>query len=344
MLLKKFFVIVILSMAGFACNLTAMQGLIANFYHNLTLKKKKPDYSINLMWINENLKKDQEYIHPSNDEFASTICKWAALNKDGVVNVWYDEEMTTTDAIKNTHKAIIRECSQYSYKALVRLKNVRKLSEVKEHPKAFSDKMPVYFRADLLRSTAGFNHISRNKINYFVYSDLDAEPITEKQLFDEKTKEDLKRYGMVLTRPSEFPGYSGFENSFQIMSNHKSNLLQAKKTALIDLNIKRAYDVQDKNLSGVKSLEQAVYRSYNDMFKYFYHLEGCGEFKVRSSEKTLERYDKDKHGLEPFERHMFFFPRDNCCNGKDFRHGGFIPTKEVNVPLSVHFGPGSHKS
>src|SRR5260221_8690020 len=264
MLLRKFFTVVIVSMVGFAHNTIPMQVLIADFY-NKRNSKDKPKYSINLMLINERLKKDQKFIHPSNDEFASIICKWAVLNKNGVVNVWYDEEMTTLEAIKNTDEAIAKECSQYPEKASVRLKNERKLPEIKDKPGAFSDKMSVYFRADLLRATVGYNHVSQGKVDYFVYSDLDVKPMDENEIFDEITKENLKHYGMVMAKSSRFPEKEGFENSFQILSNHKPNLLQAQKTAVIDLNIKRA---EETWWFFAQNLDQKVYYSYPYMFKY----------------------------------------------------------------------------
>src|SRR5260221_2613510 len=139
MLLKKFFTVVIVSMVGFAHNTIPMQGLVADFY-NKRNSKDKPKYSINLMWINERLTKDQKFIHPSNDEFISTACKWAVLNKNGVVNVWYDGELSTSDAIENTKNAIQKKHQGNSriafitqqFKAPIRLKDVRDLPKVKE--------------------------------------------------------------------------------------------------------------------------------------------------------------------------------------------------------------------
>jgi hypothetical protein len=367
-LFKKLAIAVMFGFSGFVGNIVAMQGLIANFYNPFKTKNKRK-YSINLMWINEKFNKEQEFIHPSNNEFVSTICKWAALNQNGVVNVLYDGELSTPEAIENTKKAIQKKHLGNALmasiiqpsKTLIKLKDVREFPEVKEHSTIFSDsRMPVYFRADILRPIAGYNAMSQGETDYFVYSDLDVKPLSENQLFDTKTKKYLEQYGMVMAYGGEF---LGFENSFQIISNHKPNLLEAIKLVNIDLNIERAYNAQNGKLANAsrrkpkgpyfKPLEQIVYDSYRPMFEYFYHLEGCGTCFAPYFKDGIwddKMYDKNMHGLNPFgprslgDKTIVFKAKNDWCRGKRHDYNGkkyynepYIPIKKVNVPRS-HFG------
>lgn len=310
-------------------NIFKQDQLRAFFLYDQDVKdniKEKLNYSVNLMWINDKLQENQQFIHPKNDEFVSTICKWAALNDNGVVNVWYDSEMTTADAVNNTDTAIKKASSDFEH---IVLRNVRELSEVQNDKDVFTMQQPIYFRVDLLRAIAAYNDVSQNKVDYFVYSDLDGKPISEDQLFDEQTIQNLKQYGMVM---AQIPSSSekGAENGFQIISSYKPNLLKAKKTALIDANIKQAKQ-------GLV-WEQKIYYSYRPMFQYFYHLEGCGKLGTVGEGWKWEDYDENKHGLDLIHNHSFmsFDLYDDWCKSKYSPSLPFIPTKNVNLPPS-HF-------
>lgn len=266
------------------------------------------DVSINVMWINERLKKDQLYIYPAQDE--KSMCKdlldnvfsWALKNPGCMVNIWFDGELTSEGAVKNTKELIKKRSREYSGVILVALRDIRALPQVIEHPDVFSHEVPVYFRVDLLRSIMAVNMISTGEIFCFIYADLDMEPLSREEIFDFETIEKLQKYGIVMAPGEPY----GFENGFQIISNHKANLLKSMKWTVIELNIIRAYNALKgdfyafdgtKSNGLLKPLEQVVYDSYYGMFEYFYYLEKYGILKIGA---YGECYDEEKHGLEPF--------------------------------------------
>ena len=372
---KKLFFFVMLLVLSTTLNIYAAE---------LTPKKLK--YSINLMWINKSLNKDQLYIHPSKDEkeleknFLSHIFKWAEANQDGVVNVWFDSAAIPAKAVDNTLILIKNYADKHPKMAPIGLRDVRKLSKVIENPKVFSgdevsiercfgegennycrkfkDRMPVYFRVDLLRPIIALHILSTTKeADYFVYADLDMEPLSQEQLFDDETMVNLGKYGIVMARG----GWLGFENGFQIISNDNKHLFEAIEWALIQLNIERAYNALKGTFYNVshtqprgsmEPLQQVVYDSYLSMFKYFYYLEGYGKLTVpkhipvevklpdgstRSEIKTTYRdYDKDKDGLKPFGLEYLLSVMQFTSDNKQFEEGSFgklwIPTKKVNLP------------
>jgi hypothetical protein len=287
-------------------------------------------YNLNLMWINKELKEEQKGIHPENDTFVETIVNWAKCNKRSTVNVWFDSELTSEKSVQATQFLLDKHAN--SSMGRIVLKDIRTLQKVKDNSVVFSDlRMPVYFRADLARALVLDFMIQNNPDQYSIYSDLDIPPLSKPQLFDLETRKNLKKYGMVLAAHCFH-----HENGFQIMSNHKPNLLAAQNTALIDVNIARAHNIINHNTAyGGDStmLAQSVYRSYHSMFEYFYHLEGCGAC-VMNSDGTS--YDKDKHGLEVFglrrfdKQHYTFERGDKWCSLNEY--DVIIPTKDVNYP------------
>src|SRR5579871_4788266 len=154
-------------------------------------------YTINLMWINSKLREDQDLICPDNQPCLSQIFSWATKNPESKVDFWFDSEKTTDEQVKKTRK--LMQSGHTTSMAPIALRDIRDLPEVKENTKIFSDtRIPVYFRADLLRAIAGFNVIAQKDTDHFVYADLDMNAISKKELFNRKTQQDLQQYGMVL--------------------------------------------------------------------------------------------------------------------------------------------------
>lgn len=296
------------------------------------------NYSVNLMWLNKSLQPTQQFIHPAtslddlNREFVDKVIGWAALqSEDATVNVWYDSVLTPALAIENTRRAIEQKISALEGAVLcpIWMMDIRELPTVQENPDVFSDITLVYFRADLARAIAAF-HLTSDATEpyYFVYSDIDLQPISTDNLFDDKTMLTLREHGMVMARDS----CSGFENSFQIISNHKPHLLEAMKWALIDLNTIRAQvAINDRKpaLDGgkldqyelLREMGEIVYMSYTGMFAYFYHLENkarawvdCGSTTRCSTGipdddlglASIALYNKIRDGLKPFNFKMHF--------------------------------------
>lgn len=325
---------------------------------------KELKYSINLMWINRMLDIHQRYIYPAANEevlrknFLDPIFKWAQLNPDSTVNIWFNRELTTSEAIENTWMLIKDNAIKYPKMAPIVLRNVGIIPKVIVNPEVFSDlfsyEIPVSFRVDLLRPIIALYMLSNNETDYFVYGDLDMEPLSQEQLFDDETLHNLQTYGIVMARG----GFLGFEDGFQIISNHNQHLLEAIEWVLVVLNIKRAhnalqgkfYDFCGRQPEGpMKPLQQIIYDTYPDMFKYFYHLEGYGKMEVL--EYTLGKdgeiirtdyrdYDAGRDGLEPFGlnriQREFRFVSDN----EKFleRPHIWVPTKEILLPRSRFHG------
>ncbi|MCF7899118.1 hypothetical protein K9L05_00525 [Candidatus Babeliales bacterium] len=345
-----------------------------------TRQDQEIQYSINLMWVNSRLNPEQKYIFPNTEFYLNCIFKWAQANSGSIVNLWFDSAMTPIHAIENTAMAIEDYKSFHPEVAIIRLRDVRTLPKVQEFSEVFSNQIPVYFRVDLLRLIIALHMLQTNEIDYFVYADLDMRPINKEQIFDQVTIQNLLQYGIVM---AQFKAFHGFENGFQIISKNQ-NLLQAIDFAMIKLNIMRARkalkDGYFPNINNRRDpkpmhpIEQIIYDSYPNMFKYFYFLEGYGQLK--KSALSLEdgklrtnfiSYDKNIHRLKPFginklntnglffipnDKNKFlnvyyeyddstdddsFFEDDDCSDKKQkvFRWL-WVPTKKVKLPPS-HF-------
>lgn len=285
-------------------------------------------YTINLMWINRALNPNQEYILSNINLLINAVKSWT--NHGHQVNIWYDSNMTTPNQIQNTKNIIDN------------MIDVQNINQVKENLRVFSDKAPVYFRADLLRTITAVHYLHHTNDDYFVYADLDVESISKNELFDEKTLNHLQTKGIVLAKNK----ITEFENGFQIIAN-KPNTLLALQHAIIDLNITRAYNAFNNkfkeigtNNSPIKSLSESVFYSYTTMFKYLYYLNNDGILYKTSTLDDIKKYgfglddeifsyDKHKHCFNPNfvckfspAASLYYSPKTKFT----------IPTKNVVIP------------
>jgi hypothetical protein len=266
-----------------------------------------PEYDLNFMWINKQKKEEQKTLAPEaiNKDLIRHIARWAQVNpKAKQVNLWYDSAMETPQAIENTKKEIIAESAYNPKTPAIILKDIRDLPEVKEHPEVFSDKIPVFFRVDLLRAIATHDTLSNTadkKTTAFVYADLDLPPTPEQKIFDAYDLINLRNYGMVMAQDPT----RTYENSFQITSNNK-NLLEALQTAVIKPNIHYAQGLLSQRPSDKPYqlltdpnhyIHERIYTSYPGMFKYLYTLKNMGALNLLDSG---EIYKKELHGVTPF--------------------------------------------
>lgn len=284
-------------------------------------------YSINLMWVNRKFEPNQKYIHPSANleelekNLLNTVYRWAESNPQATVHVWYDSAFLTPEAIQNTQAAIVSYRATHPDSAHIQLKDVRELAHVKENPEIFSDKTPVFFRVDLLRVIETVDVLTQSEqLTYFVYTDLDAQPMTKDELFDKETLLNLKKYG-IITSVNTFYGW-GYENSFHIMSNQKPHLFTAVNHALIELNILRAQNALKGNFRNehypspstpIRDLSETVYHSYPLMLLYFLHLDNQIQMTYNGSS-----YDYETHGVEPLEtEHLKYCYQHIICKRPD---------------------------
>lgn len=298
-------------------------------------------YTINLMWINKQLTHDQPFLYPAQnieelrEKFLRPIFNWARYNPNACLHIWFDSAMTTDKALDNTWSSLQEYVEQNSICTTIELLDIRELPLVKQHPEIFSDKIPVYFRIDLLRAIAAVHMISTKETEYFVYSDLDVEALPEQELFDPETIRMLGKYGIVMAYHQEH----GFENNFQIICNKNPRLLAAMSWALIEVNIQRAYNALQGNFydyttnKQISLPEPIVYASYNSMFDYFYSRCGWGTLRIYG-----EIFDPNKHGLHAFGTDTIKYDlllTDSTLSQKGDTWS-WVPTKQVSYPPS-HF-------
>lgn len=317
------------------------------------IRTKGIKYHINLMWLNQKLNKEQEEIHPEGDTLTESALKWASLNNDSVVTIWFNGKTTSEQAIRNTKKKI-KEKHSFLFMAPIKLRDIHELPEVQENEEIFSHpQYPVYGLADLARAIVCYDAIHRNPSKgYAIYADLDIPPLAQKDLCTVRIQKKLEKCGIIMAQSPKSKG-GGYENGFQMLSNHKPNLLKAYKMAIIDANVKHGYNTINEPIKkwnelsdtsiyphlGFHWLEQAVFDSYDKMFEYFYQLEGCGSCILDSS-YNHEEYNRDKHGLDPvIRRHFRFTPhtKDAWCMSRKYNYATItIPTKDVQYPPLSH--------
>jgi hypothetical protein len=237
-------------------------------------------YSVSLMWINKSLDENQKYI-VSKEEYLKPIIAWALeTDKEAPVYFWYDSQHSYPKAIQNTEKYLKEKIG--GKRSPILFKDVRNLQYVKENEKVFSNEVPIYFRADLLREIVKDYLASLEDTDFIVYSDLNVPPLSKTKLFDEKTLEQLKKDGLVMSEGHDMN--RNYENAFSILDSHNKTMIYASKIGLIDINIDRALYVLEKGYSekkgtacSEKNFPQVVYSSYLPMYKYYLFLEMRGE-------------------------------------------------------------------
>lgn len=314
-------------------------------------------YTINLMWINNELIPEQQFIYPTNSlteletKFLHPIVQWSNLNPKAVIHIWFDSATTSDNAVSNTWNLLVSKIEQLNIQGILEFLDIRELPLVQQHPDIFSEKTPIYFRVDLLRAISAMHMIRAKETPCFVYADLDVKPLAEEELFDQETIAYLQKYGIVMAHSERH----GFENSFQIISNHNKFLIEAMSWALIELNVRRAYnglhdDFYYRNTTQKMPFPPTiVYESYPSMFDYFYSLAGWGSLYTvmgienhrndRNNHLRKRAYDKKCDGLVPFGLHTFkwdLFFDPNTINDSLVTENNetWIPTKKIIVPPS----------
>ncbi len=287
--------------------------LLFSFTHNSFSNDDK--YTINLMWINRARNEQQKYIYPAENKeelskkFLTHLFNWAQANPEGIVNLWFDSFLTPTNAVKETKKLISQYLQQHPELSPIILRDVRTLSYVTENPKIFSEKMPIFFRVDLLRVIAQVHDISSGITPYFVYSDLDMKPVSKEELFDTETMQKLRMFGIVMAHHPTL----GFENGFSIVSNHNPHLLQAMQYTLIDLNIQRAYNAlenkfyKSEHISDLNSLVESTLQQGNPSIPLTHPIPGNYSINIKLINNTPQKNQKyifpglnDKESLKIF--------------------------------------------
>ena len=145
-------------------------------------------YSINFLWINKKLSQ-QQYIYPATTEeelinkFLLPAIKFAKTNQEkdfAIINIWYDSQVCSVDAVANTTKVIselmLREgCSN------VVLKDIRVIKVVKTNEFLFAETMPHYHRIDFLKLIIEAHELISEKQGAAIYCDLEVNDLRKDQ-------------------------------------------------------------------------------------------------------------------------------------------------------------------
>lgn len=294
-------------------------------------------YSINLMWINKSkIPANQEFLFGDGSsaelqrldfqkKFVSPIAEWAKANPGTPINIWVDREMASAEAIERSRQAL-EKFLEGTVHGVVHFRDVRSIKTVQDNATVFSEHMPIYFRVDLLRAIVADDVLQKKETKYFVYGDIDMQPLSGKQLFDKKTIGFLDDFGIVMAKG----GHLGFENGFQILNGDNPQCMNSHRKVIIDLSIEMALECPN----AIK--EQQIYDTYPAMILHFLDADGRygklyaadpgGIYEVEETEKSnLFRYDKFKYGCTGL-----VFKQKECKLEK------IMPRKPVLLPPS-HF-------
>lgn len=205
-------------------------------------------YSTNFMWINRSMNNTEKYIFPEIRKKSSWdvnvvewMGHWLKANPKGEFIFWYDKDFVSQEQIKNTEALLSDLTKTHLTGGTIKLKEVTSSPRVKRDREALSSRTPFYLRVDLLRVALGLDYLDscRGECAY-VYADVDKgllpntlAPIdlSPEAMFDEETMDSLKSYGLVMR--------NGPENSFLIISSHKSSMLKALDETVLQASYKR---------------------------------------------------------------------------------------------------------
>lgn len=201
----------------------------------------------NLSMPNQEEAGDPEDLEKMKKTFTYKLLTWVEANPDArQINLWYDRALVTERARQNT--LTIMNAIAESKRVDLRLRDVRQIVPLYEPSQVDTSSdigykrellrlcsllptvnqelecslhpaVPVYFRVDLMKALITDHMISYGShvAKYFVFSDIDVEPMTSQQLFDQRTVNFLSSKGYV------FNGVAGgswtFENSFFIFDS-----------------------------------------------------------------------------------------------------------------------------
>jgi hypothetical protein len=244
-------------------------------------------YSVNLMWINSSLNPHQEYLCNEREACLNPIKNWVEKSdKRAEINIWYDSKFSSEIALEKTKNELRNILNPDA--TFPNFRDIRALQFVKDNENIFSQVIPVYFRADLLRIIATYELALKKDRDFFVYADFNVPALSKKELFDPETLNQLNNFGLVMSR-NPIPIDANYENGFFILDAFNPSMMQATKLGLIDINIQRANEILRRGYSSKQEGEtlgqalceskfpQIVWTSYTAMFKYYLFLEMAAE-------------------------------------------------------------------
>ncbi|MBA3813065.1 MAG: hypothetical protein H0X26_01010 [Alphaproteobacteria bacterium] len=237
----------------------------------------KKSYSLHLMWVNENSKDANTYIFPEEKtlDHLETTFQWANKNPESNnIYIWYHSDFVNTTQVDNTNNLFKARNTMHPS---LYLRDLCDFPLVQKYKDVFSEKMPVYFLSDLLRTLIGDPIENPDKsTQYIVYADLNVPPLSYAELFDADAIEKLNKTGLVMAKNNAGDYNHPYENGFYILDRAHAPMVKACRLGLIDINIQRALDSIQKgkyynsaedpdslnNLEIRKRFSQIVWKSY----------------------------------------------------------------------------------
>ncbi|MFK7826775.1 MAG: hypothetical protein AB8G05_21715 [Oligoflexales bacterium] len=255
-------------------------------------------YSINLLCINKKLDLDQKYIcsEKYHAKLISSAIGWREKNSEAIINIWYDGRTTYEDAIKASI-----ELTEANYN--IQFKDIHDIGIVQLNEDIFSNKMPLYFRIDLLKLVICNYQIDDQEIGSAVFADIEVKPMNKIKLFSPHYLKKLLNSGVLI---------NGTENQFlqvikqdEIVSSLKQSVSINLMRAAFALNLNIDNPVFDRS-----SYLQRIYTSpfYTTVKDFHLYLQAYrfGKIKFDSSILGLGSdiqwvdYDHEVHGYLPF--------------------------------------------
>lgn len=271
---------------------------------------EKP-FSINLTWVNNRCDLDQPFIFPCRDEeelksaYVTPALTWAQMNPDEncTVNIWYDGALLGAHAVQNT-RAFVDAQDTTAPHAKIAYRDFRDIPFVRENAHAFEERVPVYFRADLLRLVAALHDLASDLTSCFIFANCNFPPIGTTDLFDPETQELLSLFGHVFSDQ----GVLGYENSFFMLTKDCPEMITALKRGVVFYNTQRAKSLtmspyyQRLVFADDPTCDvcQSVFSSYRRAFFYCYALLAKQEIYPVFPERE-GTYDWDTHGMRLFD-------------------------------------------
>ena len=269
-------------------------------------------YDINLMWINRTNDPTRELLFPGTREeikarVLDSALGWAKQNPNATVNLWYDSQSSTPEALQRTQE-LIQDCSTEG--RTVKLMDIRSLPIVSQNPEIFSGLLPVYFHVDLLKLIIVLNSIQQDGVDAAIFADLqvgdlrqDKERLTQPELFSEEKMKALQEYGMLLAGHSrEISGAGGkgispVENQYLQLIHHEK-MLKALQY-VINLNLTNASEFLRANHENINARAEHAQLLCNEVYfrTVLIHQLLTPNYPL-DKEPTIETVRIGKHGTE----------------------------------------------
>ncbi len=120
--------------------------------------------------------------------------------------------------------------------------------------------------------------------------------MSTEELFDEKTKENLEKHGIVMASSKGTISYAGFENSFHILSQDQPLMHEALYETVVRGSILRAQKYAKIKGDRLKEhFPQMVFLVYAYLPTYFNYLKGTVELYLPAKEADETKYDPNIH-------------------------------------------------